>query len=154
MKLVITRVAGAEVEIGGRIHASIAAGLLILVGIAETDSEQDVKYLARKAAGLRIFSDENGKLNRACRDVGGAVLAVSNFTLCADCRSGNRPSFIQAARPALAEPLYELFCSELRGYGLEVKTGVFGADMQVKSVNDGPVTIVMESEGNTRGKDA
>lgn len=145
MKLVITRVAGAEVEIDGAICASIPKGLLILVGITGADTEKDVKYLAKKAAGLRIFSDEEGKLNRACLDAGGEALVVSNFTLYADCRHGNRPSFIAAARPEIAEPLYEAFCEELRGYGIRVKTGVFGADMQVKSVNDGPVTIVMET---------
>lgn len=146
MKLVITRVAGAEVVIDGEVHASIPKGLLILVGITGTDTEEDVKYLAKKAAGLRIFSDEEGKLNRACADVGGEVLVISNFTLYADCRHGNRPSFIAAARPEIAEPLYERFCEALRGYQLCVKTGVFGADMQVRSVNDGPVTIVMETE--------
>ena len=94
---------------------------------------------------MRIFSDENGKLNRACLESGGEALVVSNFTLYGDCRHGNRPSFIAAARPEAAEPLYEAFCAALRGYGLRVQTGVFGADMQLSSVNDGPVTILMES---------
>ena len=145
MKLVITRVAGAQVEISGQVHAEIERGLLILVGITEGDTPADAEYLAKKAAHLRIFSDENGKLNRACLESGGEALVVSNFTLYGDCRHGNRPSFIAAARPEAAEPLYEAFCAALRGHGLRVQTGVFGADMQLSSVNDGPVTILMES---------
>ncbi len=145
MKLVITRVAQASVTINGVCHSQIKQGLLVLCGVAEGDTTQDVAYLAKKTAGLRIFEDDAGKLNLACSDVGGEILVVSNFTLCGDSRKGNRPSFIAAARPELAEGLYEQYVSELRAYGYTVKTGVFGADMKLLSVNDGPVTILMDS---------
>lgn len=145
MKLVITRVSNATVEIDGSVHSAIERGLLVLVGVCPTDTEADAEYLAKKAANLRIFTDENDKMNLACADVGGEILAVSNFTLYADCRHGNRPSFTDAARPEVAEPLYEHFCDAVRSYGLNVKTGVFGAHMLVKSINDGPITIVIES---------
>lgn len=145
MKLVITRVAGASVEINGEIYSEIKSGLLVLVGVTTTDTLKDVLYLAKKVSKLRIFPDDEGKLNRSCCDIGGEILAVSNFTLYADSSHGNRPSFIAAARPELAEPLYNAFCEEVQKCGITVKTGVFGADMQVSSVNDGPITIVMES---------
>lgn len=145
MKLVITRVKSASVEIDRVCHCEIGAGLLILCGVAEGDTAQDAAYLAKKAAGLRIFEDDAGKMNLACSDVGGEILVVSNFTLCGDTRKGNRPSFVAAARPELAEGLYEQFVSNLREYGYTVKTGVFGADMKLASLNDGPVTILMDS---------
>lgn len=146
MKLVITRVKEATVTIDGVCHSAIGKGLLVLCGVAEGDAEQDVSYLAKKTAGMRIFEDEQGKLNLACHEVGGEIMVVSNFTLCADTRKGNRPSFVKAAEPTLATRLYEQYAEELRAYGYTVKTGVFGADMKLQSVNDGPVTILMDSK--------
>ncbi len=146
MKLVITRVKEASVTIDGVCHSEIEKGLLVLCGVADGDTEQDVSYLAKKTAGMRIFEDEQGKLNLACHEVGGEILVVSNFTLCADTRKGNRPSFVKAAAPDLATRLYERYVEELKGYGYTVKTGVFGADMKLQSINDGPVTILMDSK--------
>lgn len=145
MKLVITRVSRASVTIDEKIYSEIGNGLLVLVGITGSDTSEDVKYLAKKCANMRIFADDEGKLNLSVSAISGEVLVVSNFTLYADASHGNRPSFTEAARPEVAEPLYEEFCSELESYGLTVKTGVFGADMALSSVNDGPVTIVIES---------
>lgn len=145
MKLVITRVKNASVEIDGVCHSKIAHGLLVLCGVCEGDTEQDVAYLAKKTAGLRIFEDDAGKINLSCQDVGGEILVVSNFTLCADTRKGNRPSFVNAARGESAVAYYEQFVSQLRAFGYSVKTGVFGADMKLLSLNDGPVTILMDS---------
>ncbi len=145
MKLVITRVSSASVTIDEKLHSEIGKGLLVLVGITGDDTVEDVKYLAKKCANMRIFADDEGKLNLSVLSISGEVMVVSNFTLYADASHGNRPSFTDAARPEIAEPLYEAFCEELAGYGLTVKTGVFGADMALSSVNDGPVTIVIES---------
>lgn len=145
MKLVIARVKNASVEIDGMCHSQIQQGLLVLCGVCEGDTEQDVAYLAKKTAGLRIFEDDAGKINLSCQDVGGEILVVSNFTLCADTRKGNRPSFIGAARGEHAVACYEQFVSNLRTFGYRVKTGVFGADMKLQSINDGPVTILMDS---------
>lgn len=145
MKLVITRVSSASVTIDEKLHSEIGKGLLVLVGITGDDTVEDVKYLAKKCANMRIFADDEGKLNLSVLSISGEVMVVSNFTLYADASHGNRPSFTDAARPEIAEPLYEAFCEELSGYGLTVKTGVFGADMALSSVNDGPVTIVIES---------
>lgn len=145
MKLVITRVDSASVNINGAVYSEIEKGLLILVGISEEDGEREAEYLAKKVAELRIFADDAGKLNQSCAEHNGDMLVVSNFTLYADCKKGNRPSFIRAARPERAEPLYEYFCGLLRERGYCVKTGVFGADMLVSSVNDGPVTILMDT---------
>ena len=146
MKLVITRVKEASVTIDGVCHSAIGKGLLVLCGVADGDTEQDVSYLAKKTSAMRIFEDEQGKLNLACHEVGGEIMVVSNFTLCADTRKGNRPSFVKAAEPGLATRFYERFVEELRGYGYTVKTGVFGADMKLQSINDGPVTILMDSK--------
>lgn len=150
MKLVIQRVREASVSIGGELHSSIGPGLMILVGVAEGDTADDVRWLAAKAVAMRIFSDDEGVMNRSLADVGGEMLAVSQFTLCASTKKGNRPSYIHAAGHDLAIPLYEMFCTECGILmGKEVKKGVFGADMQVALVNDGPVTIVIDSRSRT-----
>ncbi|MBL7810919.1 MAG: D-tyrosyl-tRNA(Tyr) deacylase [Bacteroidetes bacterium] len=146
MKLVLQRVSSASVAIEGRIHASISAGLLILLGVSSHDSAEDAVKLASKVTGLRIFSDEEGKMNLSVQDISGEILVISQFTLYADSKKGNRPSFIEAARPDTAIPLYGLFTSELKRLShCAVYTGVFGADMQVSLCNDGPVTIVMDT---------
>jgi D-aminoacyl-tRNA deacylase len=141
MKAVVQRVARASVTPGG----SIRAGVCILLGIAAGDDETAVVRLAEKIARLRIFPDDDGKFDRSLLDTGGAALVVSQFTLIADTAKGNRPSFGGAARPDVAEPLYERFCAALRELGVEVATGVFGAKMDVELVNDGPVTIVLDA---------
>lgn len=147
MKLVIQRVSHASVSIDGRVVGRIDAGLLVLVGVATDDTEQDVQWLAQKTANMRIFDDDNGVMNLSVSDVGGQVLAVSQFTLQASTRKGNRPSYIRAAGHQLAVPLYELFCSEMeRLLTRPVERGVFGANMQVELINDGPVTIVVDSK--------
>ncbi len=140
MKAVVQRVARASAAPGG----SIGAGLCILVGIAEGDSDREAVRLAEKAARLRIFENEDGRLDRSLLDTGGAALVVSQFTLLGDASQGNRPSFSRAARPGVAEPLYELFSATLRELGVQVETGTFGARMSVELVNDGPVTIILE----------
>ena len=146
MRLVIQRVSRASVTVDGEMVSSISKGLLVLVGVADDDTEADVKYLADKTANLRIFEDEAGKMNLSVSDIGGAVLAVSQFTLYGDCRKGRRPSFIKAARPEKAETLYEVYISSLADMGLETQTGVFQAHMNVELVNDGPVTILIDSK--------
>lgn len=147
MRLVIQRVTEASVSIAGELHSAIGKGLLVLVGIAKDDSEDDVRRLAAKTVALRIFDDDAGVMNRSVTDTGGDVLAVSQFTLMAATRKGNRPSYINAAGHELAIPLYNLYCSLVQdALGRDVKTGVFGADMQVALVNDGPVTIIMDSK--------
>lgn len=141
MRAVVQRVSRASVTPGG----SIAAGVCVLLGIAEGDDEQAAVRLAEKIARLRIFANDEGKFDRSLLDTGGAALVVSQFTLIADTAKGNRPSFAAAARPELAQSLYERFCTVLRELGLEAATGVFGAKMEVELVNDGPVTIVIEA---------
>lgn len=146
MRIVIQRVKRASVTINGQLHSEIGEGLLVLVGITHADTPDDVKWLAQKTVNLRIFDDENGVMNRSIIDVGGNVLAVSQFTLHASTKKGNRPSYIHAAGHDLAVPLYEAYCAEVgKLLGREVKTGVFGAEMQVALVNDGPVTIIIDS---------
>ncbi len=146
MRIVVQRVREARVEIAGETVGRIGQGLLLLVGIAEGDTMAEVELLAKKVAQLRIFSDEAGKMNRSVQDIEGGVLSVSQFTLYGDCRKGNRPSFVNAARPETAEPLYNALNQLLRTqYGLPVETGRFGADMQVSLLNDGPVTILMDT---------
>ena len=145
MRLVLQRVTRASVTVDGAVVGSIDAGVLILVGVAEGDSEAQADVLARKVAGLRIFADSDGRFNESVRDVGGSALVVSQFTLHADVRKGRRPSFVQAARPEVAEPLIDNFVGALRNQGLHVETGVFGAAMSVELVNDGPFTIAIDS---------
>ncbi|MDE5683437.1 MAG: D-tyrosyl-tRNA(Tyr) deacylase [Muribaculaceae bacterium] len=147
MRLVIQRVSRASVSIGGKTHSAIGAGLMVLVGIADGDTEDDVRWLAAKTAAMRIFPDADGVMNRSVIDAGGEVLAVSQFTLNASTRKGNRPSYIRAAGHDLAIPLYELYCKLMsEAIGKTVTTGVFGADMQVELINDGPVTIIIDSK--------
>ncbi len=145
MIVVLQRVAEAAVDVEGRQIARIGRGLVALVGVAVDDGHEQVEWMARKVAELRIFEDEHGKMNRSVQDVGGEILAVSQFTLLADCRKGRRPSFVRAARPEQAKPLFDEFVALLRGQGLAVQTGCFGAHMQVHLTNDGPVTIVLSS---------
>lgn len=145
MRAVVTRVLNASVEIGGETVGAIEQGFLVLLGVAVEDTEAQAKRLADKVCGLRIFEDENGKMNRNLAAVGGSLLVVSQFTLYADCRS-RRPGFTGAARPETAIPLYELFLQECRHRGFPVETGRFGADMQVYSQNDGPVTILLDTD--------
>ena len=146
MRIVVQRCTRAEVRIAGTVVGRIGQGFMLLVGITDTDTIADADLLAKKIAQLRVFEDPDGKMNLALADVGGAILSISQFTLYADCRKGNRPSFIRAARPEQASPLYDYFNQTLRTtYGLTVQTGRFGADMQVDFVNDGPVTILLDT---------
>lgn len=145
MKAVVQRTAHASVSIDGNTVGRIDRGLLVLLGIEPDDSEADIEYMVKKCSGLRIFEDENGKMNLSVQDVGGSILLVSQFTLLGDARKGNRPSFTGAAVPEKAIPIYERVISEL-AKRLPVQTGVFGADMQVELVNDGPVTILLDSK--------
>ena len=146
MRLVIQRVSEASVTVDGECIASIGRGLLILAGVENGDTEQDAAWLAAKAAALRIFDDEDGVMNRSVVDVDGGLLAVSQFTLTASTRKGNRPSYIRAAGHELAVPLYERFCQLLSdASGRPVQRGIFGADMKVRLLNDGPVTIIIDS---------
>lgn len=145
MRIVLQRVKSASVRVEGEVISEIGPGLLLLVGVARGDGEPGADWLAEKVAGLRIFNDEEGKMNRSVLEVGGEVLAVSQFTLLADTRKGKRPSFIRAALPEEAEPLFDYLCDRLRAAGVaSVETGRFGAMMDVALVNDGPVTIVLE----------
>lgn len=146
MRIVIQRVSRASVSIDGKIHSSIGHGLMVLVGVEAGDTPEDVEWLAAKTAGLRIFDDDDGVMNLSVADIGGEVMAVSQFTLTASTRKGNRPSYIRAARHETAVPLYEAYCRNIeRLTGRTPATGVFGADMQVSLVNDGPVTIIIDS---------
>lgn len=144
MKLVIQRVKNASVEVDNKIVGEIEKGFLVLIGIKVGDTKQQADYLVKKVCNLRVFEDENQKMNLSLKDVGGKLLIVSQFTLYGNCNDGNRPSFIEAARPEEAIPLYEYFCDECSKNGIEVQRGIFGADMKVQLLNDGPVTIIME----------
>ena len=146
MRAVIQRVSRASVTVGDSTVGAIGQGLLVLLGVERGDSDADADYLARKTAGLRIFEDDAGKMNRPAAEMGGKVLVVSQFTLLGDCRKGKRPSFAQAAEPALAEALYQRYVRSLEAEGLVIETGVFQAMMQVELVNDGPVTILLDSK--------
>lgn len=146
MRVVIQRSKKAEVAIEGMVVGAISKGLVLLVGINEEDTQEDVDYLVGKITKMRIFEDENEKMNLAITDVAGEILSISQFTLFADTKKGNRPSFIKAARPEQAIPLYEAFNQGLKDMGISVATGVFGADMQVSLINDGPVTIIIDSQ--------
>ena len=146
MKAVVQRVESASVSIGGKMVAQIGSGILLFLGVAEGDTQKEADYLSEKAVHLRIFEDEEGKMNRSLLDVAGDMLVVSQFTLLGDCRKGRRPSFVEAARPEEAIPLYEYFKNQVRGLGVAtVQTGVFGADMKIGLVNDGPVTILLNT---------
>mgnify|MGYP000820529482 FL=1 len=144
--MVVQRVKHASVTINGTVNGKINNGFLVLLGVQSTDSEQDVDYLVKKVTNLRIFSDENDKMNLSLKDVNGELLIVSQFTLYANCKEGNRPSFVEAAKPNIAIPLYEYFVSECKKIIPVVETGIFGADMKVDLLNDGPVTIIMDSK--------
>lgn len=146
MKVVIQRVKNASVTIEGKVHGKINTGFLVLLGISSTDTKQDVDYLVKKVCNLRIFEDENEKMNLALKDVNGELLIISQFTLYGNCSDGNRPSFIEAAKPDIAIPLYEYFIDECRKNISKVETGIFGADMKVELLNDGPVTILIDSK--------
>lgn len=147
MKVVLQRVKSAKVEVENAIVGSINKGFMLLLGVEENDTEKDAEVLANKVSGLRIFTDDNDKMNLSLSDIDGEVLVVSNFTLCADCSHGRRPSFINAARPDTANPLYEYFCQKMVDNGVKkVEKGIFGADMLVTIENDGPVTIVINSK--------
>ena len=144
MKLVVQRVKNAQVDVEGKTVGKIEKGFMVLLGVTHNDTKQEADYLVKKLCNLRVFEDENEKMNLGLKDVNGELLIISQFTLYADCTGGNRPSFINAARPEVAEPLYEYFCSECEKNGIHVEKGIFGADMKVSLLNDGPVTIVME----------
>lgn len=146
MKVVLQRTGPANVKVDGEVTGAIDKGYMLLVGITHTDTEEDVAFVAKKIANLRLWEDEDGKMNRSILEVGGDILSVSQFTLYGDTKKGRRPSFIQAARPEQAEPLWELFNKKLEAQGLKVQTGRFGAMMDVELVNDGPVTIIVESK--------
>ena len=146
MRAVLTRVRSASVEIGGQTVGSIGQGFLILLGVGPEDTKEKCRYLCEKALGLRIFEDENGKMNKSLEDVGGQVLVVSQFTLYGNCRKGRRPSFTDAANPQLGNELYEYFLSCCAELGYPPQHGQFGADMQVASVNDGPVTLILDTD--------
>ncbi|MGD1042323.1 MAG: D-aminoacyl-tRNA deacylase [Sedimentisphaerales bacterium] len=145
MRAVIQRVISATIEVNGQIVGRIGRGLLVYLGVGKADIEQDAEFMAEKIANLRIFADDEGKMNRSVLDITGQVLLVSNFTLQGDCRKGRRPGFDGAAEPAIAEQLYDKTAQLIVGKGLKVAKGVFGANMQVSSVNDGPVTFILDS---------
>jgi D-tyrosyl-tRNA(Tyr) deacylase len=145
MRAVVQRVSSASVTVAGEVTGQIGRGFLVLLGVEEGDGQADAVYMAQKIAGLRVFEDADGKMNLGLTDVGGAMLVVSQFTLLGDCRKGRRPSFIQAARPELADELYRAFCAEVRGQGIDVQTGRFQQHMDVELVNDGPVTLLIDS---------
>ena len=146
MRAVLTRVKSASVTIDGEVVGKIGQGFLILLGVGPEDTEQKCRYLAEKALGLRVFEDENGKMNLSLADVGGSVLVVSQFTLYGNCRKGRRPSFVEAAGPELGNRLYERFLQDCADLGFAPQHGRFGADMQVASVNDGPVTLILDTD--------
>ena len=145
MKAVIQRVKSASVSVDDKIIGEIATGFLILLGVEQSDTQDDLNYLVKKTIGLRIFKDDNKNMNLSIKDVGGEALVVSQFTLCADTSRGRRPSFIKAANPEQAESMYQQFCEQLTMNNLSVQTGKFGAMMDVSLVNDGPVTIILDS---------
>ena len=146
MRALVQRVKKGSVTIDGKVNGAIEQGLVILLGVTHTDTEKDADFVADKCVDLRIFEDENGKMNKSLEEIGGSILLISQFTLYAATRKGRRPSFDAAARPEVAEPLYEYFIQRLRSRGIPVETGIFGADMQVEIHNDGPVTILLDSQ--------
>lgn len=146
MRAVIQRVSSASVTVDQEVVGQIERGFVVLLGITTHDTVDDVEYVANKLIGLRVFEDDDGKMNRSITDVGGSMLVISQFTLFGDCRKGRRPSFIEAARPEVARPLYERLVEELRTQGVRTETGVFQAHMDVALVNDGPVTLLLDSQ--------
>lgn len=145
MRAVVQRVSMAKVTVEGEVIGEIGPGLLVLLGVCEDDTHDDASYLAEKIVSLRIFPDDDGKMNRSLADTGGRMLVVSQFTLFGDCRKGRRPSFIKAARPELADSLYRIFVVEVQGHGIQTATGRFQAHMDVELINDGPVTLLLDS---------
>lgn len=152
MRAVIQRVSEATVAVDGQVVGAIGQGLVVLLGVTLTDTVQDVSYLAEKIANLRIFEDEDGKMNRSVQEVAGEILSISQFTLYGDCRKGRRPSFTEAAKPEVAQTLYDAFNKALAIYGLKVAKGQFQAHMMVSLVNDGPVTMILDSPNKSGGK--
>lgn len=146
MRVLLQRVSSSSVVVNGETVGAIGKGFTLLVGITHSDTQAEADWLAKKIAGIRLFEDDAGKMNRALNDVDGAILAISQFTLYGDARKGRRPSFINAARPEQAEPLFDYFVEKLRGFGLQVETGRFGASMAVDIQNDGPVTLMLERD--------
>lgn len=144
MKIVVQRVLESSVEVEKKIVGKIGKGFMVLLGVEEGDTQEQADYLVKKLCNLRIFEDENGKMNLALKDVNGELLIISQFTLCADCSGGNRPSFIGAEKPEKANKMYEYFCEECKKKNIKVEKGIFGADMKVSLINDGPVTIIIE----------
>lgn len=144
MKLVVQRVKEAKVEVDEKVVGKINKGFLVLIGVTHEDGKEQADYLVKKLCNLRVFEDENGKMNLGLKDAEGELLIVSQFTLYADCSNGNRPSFISAAKPEKANELYEYFCKECEKNNIKVEKGIFGADMKVSLINDGPVTIIIE----------
>ena len=144
MKIVIQRVLEAEVKVEGKLISKIGKGCLVLLGVTHTDTKENADYLVKKICKLRIFADEKNKMNLSLRDVKGELLIVSQFTLYANCKEGNRPSFTEASKPEKAKEIYEYFCEECEKNDIKVQKGIFGADMKVKLINDGPVTIILE----------
>jgi D-tyrosyl-tRNA(Tyr) deacylase len=149
MRAVLQRVRRARVTVGEEVVGEIGVGLLVLLGVSRSDSKDDAAWLAQKTVGLRLFADADDKMNLSVADVSGSVLVVSQFTLHGDCRKGRRPSFIDAAPPEIAVPLYEAFINEIKAQGIPVATGRFGAMMQVELVNDGPVTLILDTKTST-----
>jgi D-tyrosyl-tRNA(Tyr) deacylase len=147
VRALVQRVDGARVTVAGRVTGAIGVGLLVLLGATHDDTAADAEWLARKVAGLRVFADDAGQMNRDVREAGGGVLVVPQFTLYGDARRGRRPDFVQAARPEHAEPLFERFCAAVAAAGVPVERGVFRAHMRVELLNDGPVTLLVESPG-------
>lgn len=145
MRAVIQRVTNADVRVDGEVKGKIGVGFLVLLGVGNGDNEDDARYLAEKILNLRIFEDENGKMNISLKDINGEMLVISQFTLYGDCRKGKRPSFDKACEPKRAKELYEFFAEYCRLHNIKTETGVFGADMKVSLVNDGPVTIMLDS---------
>ena len=146
MRAIVQRALEASCVVEWKIVGSIDKGFMILVGFTHTDTLEEIKLLSRKIAGLRVFEDECGKLNKGIKDIGGSILAISQFTLYADCKRGNRPSFTEAMYFEKANDMFNIFVNELRQYDIKVETGVFGADMKINFTNDGPVTIILDNE--------
>lgn len=146
MKIVVHRVSKANVEVESKIVGEISEGLMLLIGICENDSEADADWLIHKILNLRIFSDEEGKMNKSIQEISGEILCISQFTLLADYKKGHRPSFIKAAKPEIAVPIFEHFLKQIKLSNLKIESGIFGADMKVSLINDGPVTIVLDSQ--------